>query len=115
MIIFEFFQNALNREFLDALTGPGLGIRPSREKAVGPGAPLSGKKFVLTGTLANFTRAEAKARITSMGGQVMSSVSRETDFVVAGEAAGSKLAKAVELGVTVLNEDEFSAFLESFN
>ena len=106
--IAEFFHNPLNEKFLADLTGEELGLNPSVDE---PGSnsgpkPLSGKKFVLTGTLTSFTRAEAKARLTALGGQVMSSVSKETDFVVAGEAAGSKLTKAEQLGVAVLSEDE---------
>ena len=67
--------------------------------------PLSGKTFVLTGTLATLTREEATTLIEAAGGRVTGSVSGKTDFVVAGEAAGSKLAKAEKLGVTVLDED----------
>ena len=108
----EFFANPLNQDFLADLADGGLGIEPAAgAETAGPGAPLSGKKFVLTGTLTNFTRAEAKARLASLGGQVMSSVSRETDYVVAGEAAGSKLAKAEELSIPVLSEAAFQALL----
>lgn len=112
--IAEFFHNPLNADFLADLTGGELGLAPSTDE---PGAdsgpkPLAGKKFVLTGTLASFTRAEAKARLAALGGQVMSAVSRETDYVVAGEAAGSKLAKAEQLGLKVLSEDGFAKLLE---
>lgn len=107
--ILDFFKNPLNDEFLAALSDPALGLAPSREEAAGPDAPLAGLKFVLTGTLGAFTRAEAKARIIALGGQVMSAVSRETDFVVAGEAAGSKLKQAESLGIRVLTEAEFAA------
>lgn len=110
--LLEFFGNELNKGFLDDLLGGVPGIKPSLEETAGPGAPLAGKKFVLTGTLANFTRAEAKARIIAMGGQVMSAVSKETDFVVAGEAAGGKLGKAVDLGLQVLTEAEFAGLLD---
>ena len=110
--ISEFFQNPLNKPFLDDLEGEELGIRPTVERnAAGPEAPLAGKKFVLTGTLSAFTRAEAKARLLALGGQVMSSVSRETDYVVAGEAAGTKLAKAEALGVRLLDEEAFVRLL----
>jgi DNA ligase (NAD+) len=71
-------------------------------------APVfTGKTFVLTGTLPTLTREEATAKIESLGGKVSSSVSKKTDYVLAGEEAGSKLEKAQELGVTVLNEAEF--------
>jgi len=72
---------------------------------------LAGKVFVLTGTLRSFSRDEAKERIESLGGHVMSSVSKNTDFVVAGEEPGSKARKAKELGVKFINEDEFLKML----
>ena len=68
---------------------------------------LGGKSFVLTGTLGTMSREEAKDRIRSLGGEMRESVSKNTDFVVAGEKAGEKLDKAIELGVKVLNEEEF--------
>lgn len=109
----EFFHNPLNEKFLADLNGEELGIRPSvAEPASGPGAPLNGLKFVLTGTLTTFTRAEAKARLTALGAQVMSAISRETDFLVAGEAAGSKLAKAEAAGVKILDEEALVGLLD---
>src|SRR6185436_11224441 len=72
---------------------------------------FAGKTFVLTGTLSEFTRDEARAAIESRGGRVSGSVSKKTDFVVAGEEAGSKLDKATELGVTVLDEEAFKKML----
>jgi len=71
-------------------------------------APVfSGKTFVLTGTLPTLTREEAKAKIESLGGKVTGSVSKKTDFVLAGEEAGSKLDKARELGIRIIDEKEF--------
>jgi DNA ligase (NAD+) len=72
---------------------------------------FAGKTFVLTGTLGGFTRDEARAAIEARGGRVSGSVSKKTDFVVAGEEAGSKLDKATELGVSVLNEEAFKKML----
>jgi DNA ligase (NAD+) len=72
---------------------------------------LAGKIFVLTGTLASYTRDEARAAIEARGGRVASSVSKKTDFVVAGDEAGSKLDKATALGVTVIDEEAFSGML----
>ncbi len=89
-----------------------LGIRPieNDENQIIAGArasPFLGKTFVLTGTLPTLTREEATAKIEALGGKVSGSVSKKTDFVLAGEEAGSKLTKAQELGVKILNEAEF--------
>jgi len=73
--------------------------------------PLSGKTVVVTGTLESFTRQEAEEAIQQAGGKSSSSVSKKTDYVVAGDEAGSKLAKAEKLGVTVLNNDQFKELL----
>ena len=73
--------------------------------------PLAGKTFVLTGTLESMTRDEAKEKIEVLGGRVMSSVSKKTDYVVVGIDPGSKLEKAQSLKVTVLNEVEFTIML----
>jgi DNA ligase (NAD+) len=74
---------------------------------------LQGKRVVLTGTLAGLTREQAKAEILARGGAVSESVSARTDYVVAGEAAGSKLDKARALGITVLDEAAFLALLQT--
>ena len=93
-----------------------LGIKPKSErisrKAVAA-LPLAGKTFVLTGTLPTMTRDEAGARIEALGGNVSGSVSRKTDYVLAGGAAGSKLEKARELGVRILDEAAFRKMLPS--
>ena len=84
--------------------------RSTRGQAVR--APFAGKTFVLTGTLPTLTREEATAKIEAAGGKVSGSVSKKTDFVLAGEEAGSKLEKARELGVKFLDEAEFFKMLE---
>jgi DNA ligase (NAD+) len=76
---------------------------------------LNGKIFVITGTLANYTRDEAAARIESSGGRVTASVSKNTNYVLAGESAGSKLDKAQALGIQVLDETAFEQLFETGN
>ena len=73
---------------------------------------FAGKTFVLTGALSKYTRAEASALIEKYGGKTSSSVSKKTDYVLAGEDAGSKLQKATELGVAVISEDEFEEMIK---
>jgi len=74
--------------------------------------PLAGKIFVLTGGLAGFSRQDAKQRIEKFGGRVTSSVSKKTNFVVAGTDPGSKLDEAKKLGIEILNEEEFVKIVE---
>ena len=78
---------------------------------IGPSGPLAGKTLVVTGSLAGFDRQGAEDAIRAAGGRVSGSVSKKTDYLVAGESAGSKLAKAQELGVTVLDEEAFGRLL----
>jgi DNA ligase (NAD+) len=72
---------------------------------------LAGQTFVVTGTLAGFSRSEAQSRIKDLGGKITSSVTKNTDYVVVGESPGSKLAAAERLGTQVLNEERFIEFL----
>ena len=109
----DFFADARHRHEISRLRE--LGVHwpktKARETAAREG-PLAGKTFVLTGTLPGLSRSEAGERIVAAGGKVTSSVSKKTDYVVAGEAAGSKLAKAQELGVAVIDEAGLLALLE---
>jgi DNA ligase (NAD+) len=87
-----------------------LGIEPKSEKVSAKKAaelPFAGKTFVLTGTLPSMTREEATEKIEALGGHVTGSVSKKTDYVVAGAEPGSKFDKAKELGVKIINEAEF--------
>ena len=104
----RFFAETHNQEIVYALRQQG--VEPQPEVAA-RSAGLSGKTFVLTGTLPVWSREEASSLIVAAGGKVTGSVSRKTSFVVAGADAGSKLEKARELGVTVLNEDGLRALL----
>ncbi|HMN23070.1 MAG: NAD-dependent DNA ligase LigA [Ignavibacteriaceae bacterium] len=106
----QFFSDKKNIKLIEDLRKSGL-IFTSEKKEVVQSA-LTGKTFVLTGTLSTFSRDEAGARIIALGGKVTSSVSKNTDFVVAGEKAGSKLSKAESLGVKVLDENTFIKMLE---
>ena len=101
----DFVGEPGNAAILDALD-ERLAIEPFAESRAGE-SPYAGKTVVFTGKLARMTRAEAKARAEGLGAQVTSAVSKATDFLVAGEAAGAKLKKAQALGVTVLTEDEW--------
>lgn len=109
--IAHFFQQSHNREVIEALLKTGVHW-PRMSPAAGT-QPLAGKIFVLTGTLASMTREEASERIEALGGRVSGSVSRKTSYVVVGEDAGSKLAKAQSLGVTVLDEPSFLVLLQA--
>src|SRR6516162_1622952 len=101
--IHQFFAEPHNRTLIRRLLDAG--VAPVAVKAVR--GPLSGKKFVLTGSLVSMTRPEAQRRVEALGGRVVSSVSKETDYVVVGEDPGSKLARAEKLGVATLDEDAF--------
>jgi DNA ligase (NAD+) len=106
----DWFDDAGNIELCRRLEAAGVVTR--MEKSAEPtDDSLSGKLFVLTGTLADYTRDEARAAIERRGGRVTSSVSKKTDYVVAGEEAGSKLDKANELGVAVIDETAFKKLL----
>lgn len=102
--IFDFFHDEENLKMIEELKE--IGINP-QAKAKPKSDKLSGKTFVLTGTLQNMTRDEASAIIKSHGGKTSSSVSKKTSYVLAGENAGSKLDKALDLGVIILTEDDF--------
>lgn len=105
-----FFAQPQNRAAIERLRAHGVVMTaPKRERA--PAGALAGKTFVLTGTLPNLTREEASALIERAGGKVSSSVSKKTDYVVAGEAAGSKLVKAESLRVAILDEAELRKLL----
>ena len=103
--VIRFFNEPHNIELIERLKKSGLIFK--QEAPAKKSDSLSGKSFVLTGTLVSMTRDNAKEEITSRGGKFVSSVSSKTDFVVVGENPGSKQEKAVKLGVTILDEDEF--------
>ena len=107
----DWFGDEGNRALCDRLRAAGVKTEAERRGTGETDERFAGKQFVLTGTLSGFTRDEARALIEARGGRVNSSVSKKTDYVVAGEAAGSKLDKAESLGVTVIDEDAFKEML----
>ena len=107
--ILDWFASPQSRHLLSRLREAGVNMKAAEQ---GSDQRFAGLTFVLTGTLERFTRDEAAGRIEALGGKAAGSVSKKTSYVVAGEAAGSKLRKARELGVPVLSEAEFLAMLE---
>lgn len=108
--VYQYFQEDRTTKLLQKLFNGGVEI--VNPEGVTTQQQFSGKSFVLTGTLESYTRHEAKELIEKSGGRVVSSVSKKTDYVLAGSDPGSKLAKAQQLGVTVINEEEFKKLLK---
>ena len=102
--VVEYFQQPQNRKVIEKLRKAGVNLRETAAPRRKPDGPLAGKTFVLTGTLPNLSREEATALIADAGGKVAGSVSKKTDYVVSGESAGSKLTKAEQLGVKIIDE-----------
>jgi DNA ligase (NAD+) len=100
-----------NRKLVERLSQAGLNFKSSLYQPAAKAGPFAGKTFVLTGTLPTLTREETTAKIEMLGGKVSGSVSKKTDFVLAGEDAGSKLDKAQKLGVKIIGEAEFLKML----
>ncbi|HOL51109.1 MAG TPA: NAD-dependent DNA ligase LigA [Bacillota bacterium] len=110
--VVSFFSSEMNLETVKKLAAAGVRMSDEPEEAKPAAVEFDGKSFVFTGTLASLTRQKAEEAVENLGGRVSSSVSRKTDYVVAGENAGSKLARARELGVAVLSEQDFAEMLE---
>ena len=106
--IYEYFRDEQNSAVVDQLLTAGVKPQKPRKK---PAGKLHGKTIVLTGTLENFSRTEIERTIKEAGGKTASSVSKKTDFVLAGENPGSKLQKAQKLGVKIINEKQFMQML----
>jgi len=105
--IVRWWSDPVNRKLVERLRKAGLNFKSELYNPVAASGLFAGKTFVLTGTLPTMTREQATAKIESLGGKVSGSVSKRTDFVLAGEEAGSKLDKAQKLGVRIINEAEF--------
>lgn len=108
--IIEFFDQEQTRDILEKLKQVGINMKAIEEEQADN--RFEGKTFVLTGVLKNYTRQEASNLIEQYGGKVSSSVSKKTDYVVAGEEAGSKLKKAEELSLTILTEEDFKKLMD---
>lgn len=107
--IYQFFREPRNLELIEKLRGAGLQFEQvTKERRTGP---LAGLTFVLTGSLTGLSRDEAKQRIEAAGGKVLSSVTRKTSFVVVGDEPGSKLDKAISLGIPVIDEDRLLSMI----
>ena len=106
----DFFAKESNRQLIEKLKQNGVNM--VEESSGEQNSAWAGKVFVLTGTLPNYSRSEASEIILSLGGSVSSSVSKNTSYVLAGEAAGSKLTKAQNLGITILSEEDFNKMVE---
>lgn len=107
----EYFQDEKNRAEIQTLLDLGVTPRVEQKRKIVESHPFNGKIFVLTGTLQRYKRNEASDLIKERGGKVTESVSKKTDFLLAGEEAGSKLEKARSLGIRILTEEEFIAML----
>lgn len=106
--LYDYFQNTKHIELIEKLARHGIEIEIATPKKQ---TPVLGKSFVLTGTLSQMSRNEAKDRIKSLGGKVLSAITHDTNFLVVGEDPGSKVKKATELGVKLLSEEEFLKML----
>jgi DNA ligase (NAD+) len=110
--VYEWFRNPVHIDLIERLRAAGLQLEIEGASKYVSDERFEGKTFVLTGKLEKYTRDEAAKLIEDRGGRVSSSVSKKTDYVVAGEDAGSKLTKAQDLGVRVLDETEFSSLVQ---
>jgi len=111
--IASYFQVDAKKTVIGKLRVAGVNLKQEPRQVNTEGLPLAGKTFVVTGTLSGFSRSESESRIKDLGGKVTSSVTKNTDYVVAGESPGSKLAAAEKLGTPILDEAKFIELLAS--
>ena len=100
-----------NQNVISKLRASGVKLEQEHRQVSAEGLPLAGQTFVVTGTLAGYSRSEAQSRIKDLGGKITSSVTKDTNYLVVGESPGSKLAAAERLGTEVLDEEKFVKFL----
>ena len=108
--IYEFFRQEQTIDLISKLKEAGVNMEVAEEAI--KDSRFEGKTFVLTGSLEHYSRDQASEIIEKLGGKTSSSVSKKTDYVLAGEEAGSKLTKARELGVTIISEEEFVQMIQ---
>ncbi len=112
--IIRYFTDEINLKEIKELLEVGIKIKEIDNLNIDENNPIFNKKIVLTGTLPNYKRDEASAIIEKLGGSVVGSVSKKTDYVLAGEEAGSKLVKAQELNIKIINEEEFNNLINNY-
>jgi DNA ligase (NAD+) len=112
--IVKFFSNSHTRKVVSKLKSAGINTKATNKK-LRPVSNIAKKSFVITGTLNGYTRKEIEDVIKNLGGKVSSTVSNKTDFLVVGESPGSKLERAKELGITILNKEEFENLIKKSN
>jgi DNA ligase (NAD+) len=110
--LLSFFAESRNQAGLERLKQAGLNM--AAENPAGDQQPLAGKTFVLTGTLAAMERQQASENIEALGGKVSGSVSKKTTYLLLGDEPGSKYDKAMQMGVSIMSEDEFLALLREY-
>lgn len=113
--IVQFFEDVYNINLLEKILSSGVEIEENKQENIIKSEEFFGKKVVLTGTLENYSRNLASEKIMALGGIISGSVSKNTDIVLAGEEAGTKLDKAKKLGVKVISEPEFQKIIEKYN
>jgi DNA ligase (NAD+) len=111
--VFDFCRSEEGTQVFEQLGNAGVSLSTSQEDSVDHSGVFANKTLVVTGTLVYYSRDEIERLITKLGGKASGSVSKNTHFLVAGEAAGSKLQKAKELGITILTEEEFRKMAQS--
>ncbi|MCU0704921.1 MAG: helix-hairpin-helix domain-containing protein, partial [Fimbriiglobus sp.] len=109
--VYDYFHSPAGEKLVAELRAHGVKLTHDKRAVPAGGLPLAGKTVVVTGTLTKYDRAGIESLIKDMGGTASGSVSKKTSYLVAGESAGSKLAKAKELGVPVLTEEEFEKLI----
>ncbi|HEX5035163.1 MAG TPA: helix-hairpin-helix domain-containing protein, partial [bacterium] len=109
--VYDYLHSPYGSQTIDDLRAQGIDMQAPKKVRPAGGGKLAGKTIVVTGTLTKYSRDEIKELIELHGGKTSSSVSKKTDFVLAGEEAGSKLTKAQELGVKVIGEEEFEGLV----